>query len=151
MAKGFKRLKRDGKMTQCKVLTNGSEIIRDGDEFFAYDASKRYLGWCQNQTEAEHMAEQGYPNHLEEICDLSLWQVWNDGVSCGAIVLQDEHCTQFMSLKDGIVMAAKKHDDGWDGWKVSLMTDNDFLEEYQDEHYSGVLALHIAEKPFVLE
>lgn len=143
----FKRLKRGDKLCRVKELPGGAEIRVDGGEFYAHDAKGRYLGWTNNQPEAEHMATTGHVNMMDDASDLSLWLVWNDALDSGENVLEDGEGNQFLSLGHGVVMIAceDKH-----GWSVELITNQELWDRYKDDEFD-VLALQVADKPFRLE
>lgn len=145
---GFKRKKHsDGKFRYTKALDGGAEVVFEDDDFWAYDAQGRQLGWTSSQKEAEFMAVHGFPNGMDDASDLSLWLAWNDAVRSGEIVLQDEQGRQFLSLGHRVVMSAMHDEHGFD---IELMAEQDFWEAHAAEGFN-VLALKIADKPLLLE
>lgn len=144
---GFKRQEREGKKVLVKTLPNGAEITKSGDEFYAYDTRRNYLGFASSQEQAEYMASNGYPNIMDDASELSLWEMWNDAINSGEKPLEDKDGTQFLSLGFDTIMFATKDAHGWD---VGLMNERDFWIENEDPTYD-ILALTVAPTPFRLE
>lgn len=145
----YKRLEREGEKRLVRVLPNGGEVRKYPHEFNAYDAKGRYLGFTGDEDQAVWMAANGFPNRLDDCNELSLWLAWNDAVDSGNHPVEDSTTgEQFIMLRDGVVMCAKrdKH-----GWGVQLYDLDTFWDTYSESGPASCLSLPFAEKPYVLE
>lgn len=148
----FRRENREGSYVYVKRLAIGGEVHRDGEEFRAYDADGHYLGFSNDQQEAELMASSGFTNipHMEESSDLSWWVLWNDHVESGNRVFLGDDGEQVIAVRNDLYMVAKEDDRGWD---IEIIDDVTLFDRYRNDTYDCVVELKIIpnSKAFRLE
>lgn len=149
---GFKSENIDGTDVQVKRLAFGGQVHRDEDCFDAFDAAGNFLGGLISSLEnAEYAAQKGFVvrSQVDGVNELDLWPLWNEAVSHGARVLQDENGLQLIHLGDGVFMTARDDEHGWD---VKLIDDTNVERDYWDATHE-CFALRIITKAaaFVLE
>lgn len=134
----YRREKRSGKSAMVRRLSMGGSIIKQGEEFHAFDKNDRFLGWTNDEEEAEYMAYHGLTNSTceESANQISLWMAWNDAVDSGTQVLEAPSGDQVMLLGDCIYMVAEV-----DGACVELITDVEIGQRYADPNFPCVRML----------
>jgi hypothetical protein len=146
---GYHRQRRDGKSVLIKSLSMGGEIHRCGQEFNAYDANGNFLGWTENEAEAEYMASHGFVNNpgCDRASDLCWWSLWNDVVDSGHQVLLGSDGEQIISLDHHLFMVAV---DAKGGWEIEVLTDQEMGSRYStSEEFDCVSELKVCPKTSV--
>lgn len=128
---GYKRTKHEGGYSYIKQVTGGGSVQWSTDSHWsAYDAKGRYLGFSAKESHATMMAETGRVNVFgDTVCELELWEFWNEASQRTAVLLCEETKEQVVSLEDGTLLVAKEESDGY---KVRLAEQDEFFNDTDD-------------------